>query len=304
MQVVEVRQEIPIRLESIFIECLKRAEMYIDLLSLDCYAYDAFNNIPSQLAFTEEEEIKGERLLQHMGIKLGAPFVCFHARDKMYLNLEYSNDCTYHDYRDCDIQNYLAAAEYLASRGIPALRMGSIVEFALPKSSPGIIDYAKRHRTDFGDIFLSAKCKFFLGNTAGICCLRWIFKKPSAFANLPHSGMPPFFKGDLFIVKKPWLVGCKRFLTFREVFENGIDEWPRSELFIEGDIELVENTSHEICALAKEMNARIDGTWVSTEEDEELQARYRSLFPPDHPAIGFPSRMGAEFLRQNQELLD
>jgi putative glycosyltransferase (TIGR04372 family) len=38
-----------------------------------------------------------------------------------------------------------------------------------------IIDYASKYRTDFGDIYLPAKCKFFLGNTAGIYQVSTIF---------------------------------------------------------------------------------------------------------------------------------
>jgi putative glycosyltransferase (TIGR04372 family) len=45
-------------------------------------------------------------------------------------------------------------------------------------------------------------------------------------------------------------------------------------------MELVENTSNEITALVVEMDERINGTWVATREDEELQARFWSLFRP------------------------
>jgi putative glycosyltransferase (TIGR04372 family) len=96
----------------------------------------------------------------------------------------------------------------------------------------------------------------------------------------------------------------KRLLTFPEIIDKGIEGWTRNGLFTQAGIEVIENTSDEVLALAKEMNARLDGTWVTTEEDEFLQQRFRDLIPPGHYFYGFPSRIGAEFLRQNRSLLE
>jgi hypothetical protein len=52
------------------------------------------------------------------------------------------------------------------------------------------------------------------------------------------------------------------------------------------------------------MNQRLDGTWQGSEEDEELQRRFRALYSPDHMGYGLPGRIGAEFLRQHANLLD
>ena len=74
--------------------------------------------------------------------------------------------------------------------------------------------------------------------------------------------------------------------------------------YMEAGIEPIENTPEEILALAQEMNMRLDKTWVTRDEDEELQSRYRDLYPPGHSAYGFPSRIGTEFLRKNNSLLE
>ena len=51
------------------------------------------------------------------------------------------------------------------------------------------------------------------------------------------------------------------------------------------------------------MDDRLNGIWETNEEDEELQRRFRALFGPDK--LKSPSlRMGAEFLRQNRDLLE
>ncbi|MFM8777023.1 MAG: hypothetical protein ACKOEH_09130, partial [Actinomycetota bacterium] len=71
------------------------------------------------------------------------------------------------------------------------------------------------------------------------------------------------------------------------------------------NIELVKNTSLEIANVVDEMNARIDGTWVETKEDIELQRRYQELIVKhsNKPEWNGGGRIGAQFLRDNQDLL-
>ncbi|MDP7422874.1 MAG: TIGR04372 family glycosyltransferase [bacterium] len=139
------------------------------LLSNVLVNIDEFFQAPASLSFTEEEEEKGRRLLKDMGLEEDARFICFHSRDSVYLDkISPDMDWTYHDYRDCQIENFLPAARYLTGQGYYALRMGYGVTKELVTDDPKIIDYATRFRSDFGDIYLSAKCRFFIGNTAGI----------------------------------------------------------------------------------------------------------------------------------------
>jgi hypothetical protein len=67
---------------------------------------------------------------------------------------------------------------------------------------------------------------------------------------------------------------------------------------------VIENTSEEILDLTKEMNERIDGTWVAEDEDEELQERFRALFKPSHLCCGFSCRISTAFLKKNRDLLE
>jgi len=267
--------------------------------------YPEWNNLDTELAFTAEEEQRGHALLASMGIEPGSPFVCFHARDARYLETvqkDQAGGWRYHDYRDCQIENYLPSANFLAAQGIVAIRMGHLVQSTLPNPrSARIIDYANDCRSDFGDVYLPARCKFFLGNTAGLCLLPSVFKRPCAAAN--SIGHIPLLESDLFIVKKLWHIADRRFLRFGEVIELGADEWLRSERYAHAGLEVVENTADEILDLTKEINDRIDGVWVANEEDEEMQRRYRALFPPGHRCYGFPCRIGAAFLRQHRALL-
>lgn len=262
-----------------------------------------------QLFFTEDEQELGYALLNSMNVGFSEPFVCFHSRDSLYLDNKSQNegknlDWTYHNYRDCNIANYLDAADYLINLGVYAIRMGEVVSTIIGVGNPMLIDYASQYRSDFGDIYLMAKCKYFLGNTAGLMAVATIFNVPVALANFIPIGYTPLSSRDIFIPKKLWLLREKRFLTFREIIAIGADSWLETQNYVDAGIEVVENTAEEILALAVEMNARLDGTWQETEEDRVLQTRYRKLFKPEHRCYGFKARMGAQFLRDNQDLLD
>jgi putative glycosyltransferase (TIGR04372 family) len=260
----------------------------------------------AHLSFTPEEEHRGLTALRELGIPDGTPFVCFYARDSAYLSAMHPKpNWHYHDYRNSDISNYVPAAEELTHRGYCAVRIGSIVNKALTTTNPMVIDYATKSRSDFLDIFLCSKCRFSIGDNTGIICVPAVFRRPITWVNVVPLGYAPTWgPNDLFIPKKLWLGEERRFLTFREILDSEIGGFTRSEQYEQLGIEVVENTSEEITALVVEMDERLKGAWQITEEDMELQRRFRSLFKPSELHGTIVSRIGAEFLRQNQELLD
>lgn len=264
---------------------------------------------PAHLSFTPEEELLGHQGLRAMGIPEGVPFVCFHSRDSKYTTITYPNRGSHqaHGYRDSSIHNHVPAAEELARRGYYGIRMGAVVKEPLKTKNLMVIDYATHYRSDFMDIYLCAKCYFYVGDETGFNRVPSIFRKPLANVNvipidLIHTQGPK----DLFILKKLWLREERRFLKLREIFERGVNCFVRTEQYEEAGIEPVENTAEEITALAVEMDERLKGTWQTTQEDEELQKRFWSLFKPSfqgaHGVI--KSRIGADFLRRNRELLE
>lgn len=262
---------------------------------------------PIHLSFTPEQERLGQEQLRRIGIPKDAPFVCFHARDSAYLEQMYPNrDWSYHNHRDSSIQNYIPAVEELAGRGYKAIRMGAIVKEALATTNPDIIDYATNGtRTDFMDIYLSAKCHFFLSSGTGIDQVPMIFRRPIAFVNfLSFEGLSSWGSNYLLIPKKLWLREERRFMRFREILESGVGRFTSDEPYEQFGIEVVENSPEEIRAVVIEMDERLKGTWQTTEEDEALQRRFWSLFKASKLHNVIRTRIGSEFLRQNRALLD
>lgn len=278
---------------------LGRTEFEIDLFR-HSYEYDEFQRAGPQLSFTPEEEERGKTLLRGLGVPDGAPFACFHSRDSAYLqSSQPGNDWSYHDYRDCSIDNYLPAARALAARGLTMVRMGRCVGRPLG-NEPGIVDYAATAPDDFADIYLLARCKFLLGSTAGLSCVPLCFDVPVAMANLVPIGRPLWHPHDLFIPKRVRERASGRFLPVRELVSTGVFDWTSGKKYDAAGLETVENSAEEVAELAEEINARIDGSWTSAPEDEELQRRFWAELPASHPVSRSPSRVGSGFLRRHR----
>ena len=260
----------------------------------------------NHLSFTEDEEKRGTEGLRAIGVPGCSPFVCFHARDSAYLDTTFPNkDWRYHDYRNSTIHNYVPAVAELTRRGYSALRMGSVVKEPLATDNPMIIDYADRGRTEFLDIFLSARCRFFITSGTGIDSVANSFRRPVACVNyLPLGYARMWGPLDLFILKHLWLRQEGRFMSFREALEGGVAWFSRGEEYEERGIDVIENSPEEITALVLEMDDRLNGTWQGEDEDEELQRRFWSVFPASEEDRPYLPRIGAEFLRRNRGLLD
>jgi putative glycosyltransferase (TIGR04372 family) len=277
--------------------------------------YGCFARTRPHLSFSADEEELGRRGLRELGIPDGSPFVGFHARDPAWLEyLAPSLDFHYHDHRDSDIHNYIPAMQALVDRGYFAIRMGFPVKCALDTSHKSIIDYSTNgSRTDFMDIYLGAKCRFFIGSATGITKLPSVFRRPTVVVNwIPLEYIDSWNPNDVIIPKKLWLRAEGRFLTFREILESGLGWNLKGELYEEMGIDAIENTHEEITAAVLEAEERMQGTWQAESEDEELQQRFWSLLDNTqvHVNAGEPlqgviaSRIGADFLRCNRELLD
>ncbi|OGX27138.1 MAG: hypothetical protein A2787_02080 [Omnitrophica WOR_2 bacterium RIFCSPHIGHO2_01_FULL_48_9] len=285
----------------------KKSPLWLELPYVQCYQ-EVLDTIPPQLAFIGDEESKGKKLLEEMGIKNNEPFICLHVRDKAYLNTVHNyrspQEWAYHDYRNCNVENFLPAAEHLASHGLYVLRMGHVVEKPFVGKSDKVIDYANKFRSELGDIYCISKCKFFIATEGGLHSIAWMFNIPVAYSNsAPPAGLVGWREDDVVIHKKLWDKNRKRFLTYKEIVQYGADAWYQNDLYLKAGLEVVENSPEEIVELAKEMNARLDKTWVITAEEIELQNRYRSIFPAGHRSLSFRSRIGTDFLRKNRELL-
>jgi putative glycosyltransferase (TIGR04372 family) len=268
-----------------------------------------YSTYPPQLDFTPEEMDAGDQCLRDLGIPKGAPIVGFHARDSAYLKTIYPDrDWGYHDYRDADIQSYMAAIAELAALGYYVVRMGSEVESELPHSGQNVIDYSSSElQSDFMDLYLSKVCDFFIGSSTGLTELPRIFRRPFGVANFIPINFFSFYFGQESVVipKKLWLKDEGRFMRFSEILNSPVGDFCTTEDYNIAGIEVVENTPDEIVALVLEVRSRQTGVWLETDDRKDLQERFWSLWPLEFlQGKTIDVSIGTEFLQENEALLE
>ncbi len=264
------------------------------------------NNIKPNILFDYEEELVGQKTLERLGIPKEKKYICFHARDSAYLDEVRNNiDWSYHNYRDSRIQNYILSAEEMTTRGYFSIRMGAIGKEKFHSLNPHVIDYTHSTlRTDFNDIYVGSHCHFFLCSDTGISIIPEIFRIPTVFVNWTQIlRITNTVLNGLFIFKKFLIKNENRFMSFSEIIKLDFGGKYANEIFSELDLKLIENTPEEIRDVTIEMDERLNGTWKVSKEDEELQARFWSLFGPDK-LKSQDLHIGADFLRQNKDLIN
>ncbi len=187
--------------------------------------YHVYANTEPLLQFTAEEEERGQRLLREMGIGEDDWFICFHARDPAYYR-EWRPELEKHwqrtDFRNVDISLYYDAVKKIADLGGYALRFGAVVEHRLPDlGSDRIIDYSSDYRTDFMDIYLAAKCKFFLGSASGPDAVPSLFDARVVSASHFPYNLAHFYRRDMMVPRLLCNPGTSEAVPFYEAHENG-----------------------------------------------------------------------------------
>ncbi len=264
-------------------------------------------NKKPNITFSFKEQKKGQRVLEELGIPKDKGYICFWARDAAYLDSALPTmDWSYHNYRDSTIHNYIPAIDEMTNLGYYGIRMGALVKEQINVSNPSIIDYASNGmRTDFNDIYISSHCRFFLCSDGGISSIPESFRIPVIYTNwtlISNLLSGANVISGLVIFKKFYLKKEKRFMSFSEILNLEFGGEPTNNIFEKLQLELIENTPEEICAVTTEMHERVNDTWVSTEEDEELQKCFWALLGPDR--LKSPDlHIGAEYLRENRAFL-
>lgn len=241
---------------------------------LDRDIHNLFEKYPPHLKFTAREERRGQKGLRELGIPEGAKFVCLIVRDGTYLP-----QLGYHNHRDTEIKDYLAACLALTQRGYYVLRMGAMVKSPMLIKHTKIIDYATSgKRTDFMDVYLGAKCDFCISTGTGFDAIPYIFRRPVCFVNYVMIEYLFTFSPNSLAIWKHHVKDGKR-MTPAEIFEVDAGQFPGAEQFKEAGISLENNSPAEITALVLEMADLVEGKEMWTIEDVERRKKFWRIFP-------------------------
>jgi len=266
---------------------------------------------------TNDELKFGEELLEIIGIPKGAQYVCLGVKEAAYYksitpDRGYGQDLRHEssDSKNVNIENYMAAATYLAEQGIYVVRVGSVVGAPLPNDRhPMIIDYATTYRSELGDITLGAFCKFFICGCTGSVFFAAIRKKPSVMADYYFETDPRSRNYRLdqlpnsILITRMYKKKDGNFLNFGEIISANKSLLTDQAL---EDLELnpIPNSPEEILDLVSEMNLRLDNSFVASQKYEELQNGFYNCFDPPIKWLEYPlMRVASSFLRKHQDLL-
>ena len=253
------------------------------------------------VSLTPAEIEAGDKFLELIGVGKNQPIVCYATRSSSYYEKLSASGVQIkpQNVRNPDESIYFEVAKCLCEQGMFVIRMGKNLDTKVPDSyQKYILDYASEFRTDFLDVFLLHKCIFLINGSTGIGLMRAIFDLPTIYSDF-YRNHNNFFKGDLASFQKVYYVNKNRFATTSEMVsmkDQYSDERHQERL----GVRLVKNTVEEILAACDEMIARLSGTWVTTDQDDVLQKKYWELSCTSEHHGG---RIGAQFLRDNQDLL-
>ena len=268
---------------------------------LECQNDSLWHEGKPVIGFIQSEIDFGVKFLQSIGVKSDQKIVCYTTRTASYYSglQKYGVKLKPQTVRNPDERVYLEVAKTLSDRGYFVIRMGKDLDTEVPQTFANyVFDYASTSRSDFLDMFLLSRCDFLLNGCTGMVLFRGVLNLSTVSADL-YLVQKNFFYGDVDIFQKVWLTRENRYATVGEMVAMGVsfsDERHQERL----GVRLVKNTAEEILAACDEMEARLNGTWVTTEEDEALQKKYWDLICDSGHHGG---RMGAQFLRDNQDLL-
>jgi len=234
--------------------------------------------------FTRSEINRGNKFLENC--QTYSKYICLNVRDSEYLTRSRGRLMSHHDYRDSDIKTYISAAESLAKMGYTVFRMGAIVREPLISTHPQVIDYATNGmRSEFLDIFLGAHCTFTISVGSGWDSVPTIFRRPVLWNN--H--LPIFDTSGLTIpitVFPKALLDSqnKNFLSLKDSIDRGIANSFNSQAYKDAGVEIRDLSSEELVEAVTEMAQRVEGTFVETPEQKEMQAKLKHILST-HPKL-------------------
>ena len=238
-----------------------------------------------ELTFTSQELNNGNGFLDQLKVS-PQKFVCLHVRDSAYLTHIFGQKIHKHDYRDSEISTYVEAADVLAEMGYTVFRMGALVKEPLVSKHPRVIDYATNGmRTEFLDIFLGAHCTFCISTGSGWDTVPSIFRRPVMYVNYL-----PIFETSattLPITIYPKLLSDPKLLkplTLTDVIEKKLATPLSSAAYADAGVEIRDLSSEELVEAVTEMAQRVEGTFVETPAQKEMQAKLKHILST-HPKL-------------------
>ena len=241
-----------------------------------------FNKFNSKISLSSKDKILGENYLKKLGIKENEKIALLYVRDSYYLKSKFKHkNYSYHDFRDCDIDNFYPAINELIKKGYYVFRMGESSNKILKFNHKKFIDYTNRGRSEYLDIFLSSRCSFVISCGGGFGSIPSIvFRKPILYLN----GVPilpvilDFCNQSLFSIKLHFDNKKKRYLTLKEIIKAEASNCLTKDCYNQKNITLIENNKEDIKEIVLEFISNFDENNLDSEDFSYKQKKTINIF--------------------------
>jgi len=263
-----------------------------------------FNSGKPLVCFSKEEIQKGNELIFDIFGNEKKSFVIFGYTSAQYRKLV---DYSYHPKDDLisaipNPLNFVKVIERLDGEGIGVVRQGLHLDEKTELSRAGLLvpNYEK-FASGFPDVWLAANCKFLLSACTGSWWFGLPFNKPAVITDVYNPNGIGGLKDNLCIFQLPWSLKENRYESFAWMSSN--PRWCYSSEKLGVEYVNIKNSPDQIVDVVYEQIARLNGSWVETDEDKELQQRFQRLVWGKDADPAYLPRVGAKFLREHQHLL-
>jgi len=265
--------------------------------------------------FNNKDILYGKSFLKGLGLNKDDKFVCLVVRDSAYLKFHepYAN-FAYHNFRDCNVENFKLVSDYLTGLGYYVFRMGAKVSKPILTNNKKIINYATAGiRNEFLDIYLSAHCEFCISTSLGFDSLPEMFNKPLVVVSLaPIAHIRSTNKKHLSIFKHHLDINNKKPITLSQIFERNIAGALDTRIYKNKGVNLIENTPEEIKEATIEMLNLMKNNFLKDTLQDSLELKFWNLFNDKIRKYGFKdihaklfkAHIGENFLKKNVNFLN
>jgi len=199
-------------------------------------------------------------------------------------------------------ETYMPMVVNLRSKGLGVVRMGLCLDDNPTLAEAGLlVPRLSEHKSGFNDVWLTAHSKLLVTAHTGAYLLSEVFNKPWVATDVSTFAYPNWTSRGTLIFCLCWKEEEQEFASFQWMREN--PRWCFDSERIGKSWKVVHNSPEQIVDVVTEKLARINGEWVDSIGDQELQKRFQRFVFGEGNDSSFLPRAGTKFLREYQHLL-
>ena len=210
---------------------------------------------------------------------LSKEFICLHNRDSKYTR-DFVSDPNYFDYKNFLFENFHLTIDEINKNNQIPVRIGNVVETKYENKIKNYLDMSGDKSNAYMDILLQYYSKFTIIGLTGLSAISNTSRKPQLYVNFTPINLNQLSwvsQNSLIVPKLYFSRKENRILKFKEIFNLNFDIHQQENFIDKNNLDVLNNTEHEILEAYKEMNNFVDNG-SHNEQNYELNKTFFSLF--------------------------